>query len=278
MNSPPKIQTNRNGDAASFAPQRIAAAPATPKNMKNTPTPTEMGYQRLLDTIPKSFPDVVHVPESDKRPEHTRASVVKGRAECLRALIQLMRWSGLAIRDAVTLQREELILANGFYRIVTARQKTGTHVSVPIPNAVAEELLTVLNGNPKFFFWTGNGEERTAVSHFQDDLRDLFKIGSPASSGRLHALGEFAYKSLIDLMPPAVFIDVKLGDGDQIVLFVYIETDVAGDAFEQLLPVHQSGRNREAGTSKDRGVLIVKCRDESIDERIDRVALHTRPL
>ena len=43
--------------------------------------------------------------------------------------------SGLAIRDAVTLRRDEIIhdKAKKLYRIVTARQKTGTHVSVPNP-------------------------------------------------------------------------------------------------------------------------------------------------
>ena len=67
--------------------------------------------------------------------------------------------------------------------MVTARQKTGTHVSVPVPNKIAEAMLAVLNGNPKYFFWTGNGEERTAVSHYQDDLRQLFKDAGLQSDG-----------------------------------------------------------------------------------------------
>ena len=93
----------------------------------------------------------------------------------MRALIQLMRWSGLAIRDAVTLRREELIRdqAKKLFRIVTARQKTGTHVSAPIPPAVAQEILGVLNGNPVYVFWTGKGEERTAVSHWQPRTRNF---------------------------------------------------------------------------------------------------------
>ena len=62
----------------------------------------------------------------------------------MHALFQLMRWCGLAIRDALTLKRGEMQLdkAKKLYRIVTARQKTGTHVSVPIPPEIAEELLT----------------------------------------------------------------------------------------------------------------------------------------
>ena len=72
-----------------------------------------------------------------------------------------MRYTGLAIRDALTLKRSELTAtkAEELYRIVTARQKTGTHVSVPIPPDVAKELLTVANGNPEYVFWSGKGEE-----------------------------------------------------------------------------------------------------------------------
>lgn len=49
----------------------------------------------------------------------------------------------MAIRDALTLKRAELQhdKAKDLSRIVTARQKTGTNVSVPIPPEVAGELL-----------------------------------------------------------------------------------------------------------------------------------------
>ncbi len=131
---------------------------------------TDKEYARLLKTIPVSFPDAT-------------------KARRLRALIQLMRWSGLAIRDAATLRRDELIRDVGkkLYRVVTARQKTGTHVSVPLPPHIAKELLAVLNSNSTYFFWTGNGEERTAVSHWQDDFRQPqtpgYIRGSPSAEG-----------------------------------------------------------------------------------------------
>lgn len=129
---------------------------------------TDKEYNKLLDTVPVSFPNAK-------------------KALRVRALIRLMRHSGLAISDAVTLRRDELIhdKAKGLHRIVTARQKTGTHVSVPIPHDVAQELLTVLNGNPIYVFWTGNGEGRTAVSHWQDDFRTLFRDAKIASGGSM---------------------------------------------------------------------------------------------
>jgi len=65
---------------------------------------------------------------------------------------------------AVTVRRDEIIQdkKQGLHRIVTARQKTGTHASVPIPPDVAAEVIALLNGNPVYVFWTGSrhGNER----------------------------------------------------------------------------------------------------------------------
>jgi integrase/recombinase XerD len=76
-----------------------------------------------------------------------------------------MRWSGLAIRDAVSLKRDGL-QHDGLYRIVTARQKTGTHVSVPIPPAIAQELLTISNSHPDYFFLPGVGSAESAAKNW----------------------------------------------------------------------------------------------------------------
>jgi integrase/recombinase XerD len=98
-----------------------------------------------------------------------------------------MRWSGLAITDASTLRRDEIIYdkAKRLHRIVTSRQKTGTHVSVPLPDDVAREILAVLNGNPVYVFWSGNGKERSAVTNWQHDLRALFRDAGIKSEGNM---------------------------------------------------------------------------------------------
>jgi integrase/recombinase XerD len=113
-------------------------------------------YARLLAEIPKQF--------------------ASAKAVRVRALVQLMRHSGLAIRDAVTLQRSEIKKdeKKRLVRVVTKRQKTGTHVSVPLPPAVASEILAVQNGNA-YLFWTGGGLETSAVTNWQHDLRTLFR-------------------------------------------------------------------------------------------------------
>ena len=106
------------------------------------------------------------------------ATFAEDKEKCARvhALLQLMRWSGLAIRDALTIQRTGIIhdAKKKLYRVVTSRQKTGTHVSVPIPNEVADELLTVLNGNPTYVFWSGNGMEESATKNWAKHIAKLF--------------------------------------------------------------------------------------------------------
>lgn len=111
-------------------------------------------YAKLLAEIPKKF-------------DATKAARV-------RALVQLMRHSGLAIRDAVTLQRSEIQTdaKKKLVRVVTKRQKTGTHVSVPLPPDVAAEILAQSGEYP---FWSGSGLETSAVTNWQHDLRTLFR-------------------------------------------------------------------------------------------------------
>lgn len=94
----------------------------------------------------------------------------------MRAMVLLMRWSGLAIRDAVCLERARLDNHN---RLILQRAKTSEPVYVELPSKVAEELRNVptgLHGNPKYFFWTGVGLSKTAVSDWERSFRRLFKL------------------------------------------------------------------------------------------------------
>jgi site-specific recombinase XerD len=132
--------------------QWIPRIPKLPKiKVEETPTlPLSDGeYARLLDAASKIA---------------SRAA----QGARVRALFQLMRYSGLAIRDALTLERAEIQhdTKKKLHRIVTSRQKTGTHVSVPIPSDVAKEILDVENDNEKYVFWSGNGDEESITKNW----------------------------------------------------------------------------------------------------------------
>jgi integrase len=93
----------------------------------------------------------------------------------LRTLLLLMRWSGLRIRDAVTLERTRLIGDN----LLLYQAKTGTPVYVPLPPQVAAGLGDIPPGNkpnPRYFFWSGNGLPKTAVADWQRSFRRLFTL------------------------------------------------------------------------------------------------------
>ena len=134
--------------------------------------------ERLPTLSPIKVDSVPTMPLNDA--EYARllatVSIFDGaKAARVRALIQLMRHSGLAIRDAVTLERAELVYDTGkkLYRVQTSRQKTGTHVSVPLPPEIAKDMMSV--GNERYFFWKGDGLPQSAVTNWQHDLRTLFR-------------------------------------------------------------------------------------------------------
>jgi integrase len=92
-----------------------------------------------------------------------------------------MRWTGLRIRDAVTLERDRLSQdpLDGTERIMLYQAKTGEPVYCPIPPHVAELLRTVPPGpspSPRYFFWSGNGLAKSAVSDWQRSYRKLFLL------------------------------------------------------------------------------------------------------
>jgi integrase/recombinase XerD len=94
-----------------------------------------------------------------------------------------MRWSGLRIRDAITLERTRLINDN----LLLYQAKTGTPVYVPLPPQVADALRTVPEGvkpNPRYFFWSGNGLPKSAVADWQRGFRRLFKLAAAGEPGR----------------------------------------------------------------------------------------------
>ena len=157
----------------------------SPIRMDEPPTLplSDSQYDKLLKIIPSSF------------------TVKKGKR--VHALIRLMRFSGLAIRDAVTLERDELQhdKNQNLYRITTSRQKTGVHVSVPIPPDLAVELIEVmkLNKNPRYIFWnTGNGTVQSAVGKWHASLKEAF-VAAGQPDGHPHQLRDTFAVSLLQM-------------------------------------------------------------------------------
>jgi len=157
-----------------LSPIRVSEKPTIPL--------TDEQYDRLLEIIPETF-------ASDK-------------AVRVRAIVRLMRHSGLAIQDAVTLERGEFLwdADAGVHRVVVDRQKTGVHVSVVIPPSVAREVTAAmqLNSSSRYVFWnTGTGKAISTVTNWQHDLREAFRAAD-MPEGHPHQLRDTFAVSLFN--------------------------------------------------------------------------------
>ena len=122
--------------------------PKTPKiKADEAPTMPLVGdeYPRLLDAL-----YVVNPRRWDgKKSTQGLSAMMRTR---LYALLQIMRWSGLAIYDAISLPKTSLTWdeTRQTYRVTTSRQKTGTDVSVLLPPDVAAELKPLVEEHPVY--------------------------------------------------------------------------------------------------------------------------------
>jgi site-specific recombinase XerD len=93
----------------------------------------------------------------------------------LRAMVLLLRNSGLRIQDAACLERSRLSKD----KLFLYTQKTGTPVYCPLPPAAVTALNAVKNDRPEYFFWDGKSERETTVKSWNRVFRKLFSSSEP---------------------------------------------------------------------------------------------------
>jgi integrase/recombinase XerD len=92
----------------------------------------------------------------------------------LRALIELMRWSGLRISDALTVAKNRIIGNRFTLRTV----KNGTKLTVILPDHVVTALHALSQRptiDPRYFFWSGKSEVKSLTGQWQRKLGRLNK-------------------------------------------------------------------------------------------------------
>jgi integrase/recombinase XerD len=134
----------------------------------------------------------------------THPQMKPGIEKKLRALVLLMRHSGLRISDSVILTEDRI--REG--KLFLYQAKTDEPVWVPLPEIVLETLRAIKEPGSPYYFWTGKGKLRHAPTEWQDRLKKLFILAGvydPASHNQSHRLRDsFA----CDLLAKGVSIEI----------------------------------------------------------------------
>jgi integrase len=143
-----------------------------------------------IERIPRLSPIKIDEPDTEPLTEAEYKKIEGAATGKVRVLIRVMRWSGLAIRDASTLKREDLgfNLQKDLYRIIRERTKTGEPLYIPIPKDVAEDVLEVLNGNPIYVFWNkqkADASEYRQATNMGEQIKVAFDAAGVHSKGHM---------------------------------------------------------------------------------------------
>jgi len=158
-------------------------------------------------TMPFSQDDMVKILAAcnewgEKHQGETRARENSWR---IRALVLLLRYSGLRIQDAVTLARDRI--ADGRLFLYTA--KTGTPVYLPLPGFVVEALDRAPTSK-RYFFWTGDSKPESVTKNWQNSLRELFRTACVAK-GHAHRFRDTVAVDMLMAGVPIERVSVLLG-------------------------------------------------------------------
>ena len=129
-------------------PAELLLSVKTPKLEVKKKTPEEK--QRLLDTIPRVFPNI---------------------AQAVTAFVLVQRYSGLRLVDVVTLRTDSL-REDGL--MIVSQEKNEQPVFVPLPAFVIDLLIKLPPKSQKYFFWTGTSTIKTAVNDWSEKMRQLY--------------------------------------------------------------------------------------------------------
>jgi integrase/recombinase XerD len=130
----------------------------------------------------------------------------KNRWRRARALVLLLRYTGLRISDAIGCDADRLVKGKLF--LYTA--KTGQHVYLPLPPFVTAELERLPRVSEQHWFWNGAGKLETSRKKWSEALRDLFERAGVAG-GHAHRFRDTFAVELLKAGTPIERVSIFLG-------------------------------------------------------------------
>jgi site-specific recombinase XerD len=172
----------RHCSAAKFISSDPSAAIKPPKVVEEQVIPfTDQEMKKILDAC-DAVPTKRHAEQAIK----------------LRAMVLLMRHSGLRITDACTLARDRIHKG-----VLTLRtEKGGTTVRLPL-HRDALAALAAVPAKGSFYFWNGQSKRRTIANYWQQLFLEMFKRAG-LTGGHSH---QFRHKFAVELLTHGVSME-----------------------------------------------------------------------
>ena len=130
----------------------------------------------------------------------------QGDPKRIRALVLLLRYSGLRIGDAVRLARDRIIGA----RLFLYTQKTGVPVWCPLPDFVVAALSGFKLMNNTYYFWSGTSSKDGVARTYMGRLKKIFELAGVAD-GHAHRFRDTFATELLLAGVPLERVSVLLG-------------------------------------------------------------------
>jgi integrase/recombinase XerD len=126
----------------------------------------------LCPTLPYTREEMVKILAATDKYLNEMPSHGKENGRRIRALVLLLRYSGMRISDAVNLRASQ-IKGN---RLFLYTQKTSVPVNAILPEFVVKALEATPKFNDECYFWSGVGKLDSSVRSWQTRLRRLFEL------------------------------------------------------------------------------------------------------
>lgn len=117
-----------------------------------------------------------------------------GNRKRIRAMVLLLRYSGLRISDASVLPRSALVGD----KLSVRTMKTNAAVWLPLPKFVVDALHESPSADPKYFFWNGRCKPTSAAKVWERTFERVFELAKISDQKRF--LHNFRHSFATDLL------------------------------------------------------------------------------